>query len=71
TASVSIRLPEGWQVVSGCGEKQIAPKTEGRISLSARAPETFERSRQIVGFVVQYDDLRLGEIAEALVDIES
>ena len=69
TASVSIRLPEGWQIVNGCSEKQIPPKTEVRISLSARAPMIPERSRQIVGFVVQYDDLRLGEIAEAIVDI--
>ncbi|MBC8235440.1 MBL fold metallo-hydrolase [bacterium] len=76
TASVSIRLPEGWQVINGCGEKQIAPKTEGRIRLSARAPKSgtsathLERSRHIVGFVIQYDDLCLGEIAESIVDIE-
>lgn len=69
-ASVSIRLPKGWQIVNGCGEKQISPKTEGRISLSALAPATFERSRHIVGFVVQYDGLNLGEIVEAIVDID-
>ena len=76
TASVLIRLPEGWQVINGYGEKQIAPKTEGRIRLSARAPKSgtsathLERNRHIVGFVIQYDDLCLGEIAESIVDIE-
>jgi glyoxylase-like metal-dependent hydrolase (beta-lactamase superfamily II) len=81
TASISIRLPEGWEVINDSGEKQIAPKTEGRISLFARAPKSgrvgnahpthiSERSRHIVGFVVQYDDIHLGEIAEAIVDIE-
>ncbi|MBM3241262.1 MBL fold metallo-hydrolase [Candidatus Poribacteria bacterium] len=70
TASVAIRLPEGWKIISGCGEKQIPSKTEGRISLSVLAPATFEHSRHIVGCVVQYDDLHLGEIVEAIVDIE-
>ena len=70
TAELSIRLPEGWKIISGYGEKQIPPKTEEHISLSACAPAILEGNRHIVGFVIQYDDLYLGEIAEAIVDIE-
>jgi len=69
TASVSLRLPAGWTPIAGNGEKQVEPKQEQSILLSAQIPATTERRRYAIGFVVTYDEQCLGEIVEGIVDV--
>ena len=69
-ASVSLRLPVGWTSIVGNGEKQVEPKQEQVIPLSARIPEIAERKRYVIGFAVIYDGQYLGEIAEGIVDVQ-
>jgi glyoxylase-like metal-dependent hydrolase (beta-lactamase superfamily II) len=66
-ASAELRAPLGWQVEGG-GSAKIPPHTEGKILLTAIAPEHPPLRRQVLGLAVHFDDRNLGEFAEAIVD---
>jgi len=69
TYTVTLRLAEGWRPIIGAGRVCLKPRAEGVVHLSARAPECFAVGRYVHGFDVAIDNRRVGEIAEAVVDV--
>lgn len=65
--SVALRAPSGW-IVEGSEPMTIAPHREGKIRLSAVAPASPLRRREVLGLAVHFGGRNLGEIAEAIVD---
>ncbi len=66
-ASLELRAPLGWQVDSS-GSITIPAHTEGKIRLSALAPQQPPMRRQVLGLAAHFGDRNLGEITEAIVD---
>ena len=66
-ASAELRAPLGWQV-AGAGPARIPAHSEGKIRLTAFAPQHPSMRRHVLGLVIHFDQHNLGEFAEAIID---
>jgi len=66
-ASVELRVPSGWQVDSA-NSLTIPGHSEGRLRLTAMAPEHPLARREVLGLSLLFGDYRLDEFTEAIVD---
>ena len=66
-ASAELRAPLGWQV-ENAESATIPAHSEGKIRLTALAPQSPPIRRQILGLAIHFDQYNLGEFAEAIVD---
>jgi len=66
-ALAELRAPSGWRV-ERAAPVTIPAHTEGKVRLTAIAPEHPPIRREVLGLAVRFDGHNLGEIAEALVD---
>jgi len=66
--TAQLRVPPGW-LTPGPARLTIPPRQETRIRFETRAPEAPARRRQVLGLAVTFDGIRLGEFAEAIVDL--
>ncbi len=63
----TLRVPEGWQPGKS-GSTIIPAHSEGTVRLTAVASKNPANSLEVLGVAVQFDDRRLGEFTEAIVD---
>ncbi len=68
---VTLNLQSGWQPVHTTGELTIPARTEGRIRLTAIAPDTASRRRQVLGLSATVDNRPIGEFGAAIIDLLS
>jgi hypothetical protein len=68
-AFAQLRAPSGWKIERGASAT-IAPHKEGKILLSAIAPDDPSLRRQVLGLAVQLEraELTIGEFSKAIVD---
>ena len=66
-ASVELRAPAGWKTYKSA-PVNLAPKSEGKVRLTAIAPQKVSQRREVLGLAVQFGGRNLGEAAEAIVD---
>lgn len=65
----SLVLPDGWRPVVVSGTSRLAAGQEGRIRLSAIAPETRNPRRYVLGLSAVFNGTPVGEVAESIVDL--
>jgi glyoxylase-like metal-dependent hydrolase (beta-lactamase superfamily II) len=70
TAAVGLRAPDGWRVTTGEGTVRVPPGRERRSALAAAVPADAPVGRVVVGVTLRYGGRPLGEMAEAIVDVE-
>lgn len=68
---VSLNLQKGWQPVHTAGELTIPARKEGRIRLSAVAPDSTPRRRHVLGLSAIADNQPIGEFGAAIIDLLS
>ena len=68
---VTLNLQPGWKSVHTTGEFTIPARTEGRIRLTAMAPATAPRRRQVLGLSAVVDGQPIGEFGAAIIDLLS
>jgi glyoxylase-like metal-dependent hydrolase (beta-lactamase superfamily II) len=67
--SVALALQEGWKEKRSVAVAEIPARTEGRLGLSAIAPERSDRRRHVLGISAVVDGRPMGESAAAIVDL--
>ncbi len=67
TTSVELCAPSGWQV-DPSKPLTIPGHSEGKLRLTAKAPERPRARREVLGLSIQFGDYRLEEFTEAIVD---
>jgi hypothetical protein len=66
-AFAQLRAPSGWKIERGASAT-IAPHKEGKILLSAIAPEHLPRAVRSSGWQFNLNEQNLGEFSKAIVD---
>ncbi len=66
-ARVELAVPDGWSSRDQ-GEITIPPHSEGKLRLGATSPKAPSVRRQVLGLNVWFNNMHLGEMAEAIVD---
>lgn len=67
TTTAELRAPAGWQV-EDAGEATIPAHSEGKIRLTALAPQNSPLSWHVLGIAVHFEKHYLGEFTEAIID---
>jgi glyoxylase-like metal-dependent hydrolase (beta-lactamase superfamily II) len=67
SASVELRAPAGWKTYKSV-PVSLAPKSEGKVTLTGVAPKNPHQRREVLGLAVEFGGRSLGEAAEAIVD---
>jgi len=70
SAALELRVPAGWEPAAK-KNLTIPPRSEGKVRIRTAVPEVPRRRRHVLGLAVTFDGKRLGEFAEAIVDILS
>lgn len=68
SASLTLRVPAGWESPAKA-QIIIPPSSEGSFRFRAVVPRAPRRRRHVLGLAVTFDGKRLGEFAEAIVDV--
>ena len=69
-ASAELRVPAGW-APPPVAKATIRARSEASIRFQLTTPRTPVRRRQVLGLTADFDGIRLGEFAEAIVDFLS
>ncbi len=70
TARVSLRLPDGWLAEPGAASVALRSPGTGTVTFAVVAPAGSAARRARIGVDVAVDTHHLGQVAEALVDVE-